>query len=160
MERRKLYTPHRGIIKFSQVSINTVLLRWISSFAQSIMKMNINFYTNRKIIILIRPHNYIVLQQKKVFFQVGPLVVCYRLTYIKMFALTSSLRKPMLTSWHFGAGGDILGQNMLFWPKIAKNWNTLQNSRDPSMGRNFTWLTSECVLNKACDATTNDKIYL
>ena len=40
--------------------------------------------------------------------------VRHRLTYIKMFVLTSSLRKPMLTTWHFGAGGDILGKNMLF----------------------------------------------
>ena len=40
--------------------------------------------------------------------------VRHRLTYIKMFVLTSSLRKPMLTTWHFGAGGDILGQKHVF----------------------------------------------
>ena len=40
--------------------------------------------------------------------------VRHRLTYIKMFVLTSSLRKPMLTTWHFGAGGDILGKKHAF----------------------------------------------
>ena len=45
----------------------------------------------------------------------------------------------MLTSWHFGAGGDILGQNMFFDRKMRKTGITLQNSRNPPMGRNFTW---------------------
>ena len=40
--------------------------------------------------------------------------VRHRLTYIKMLVLTSSLRKPMLTTWHFSAGGDILGQKHVF----------------------------------------------
>ena len=53
----------------------------------------------------------------------------------------------MLTSWHFGAGGDILGQKHAFLTKNAKNWILLQNSKDPSKGRNVAWLTSECVLN-------------
>ena len=43
-----------------------------------------------------------------------------------------------MTSWHRGAGGDILGQKHAFFlPNIAKNWNFITNSRDPSMGRNF-----------------------
>ena len=49
-------------------------------------------------------------KKKKKKFKWVQLAVRHRLTYIKMFVLTSSLRKPMLTSWHFGAGGDILGQ--------------------------------------------------
>ena len=66
----------------------------------------------------------------------------------------------MLTSWHFGAGGDILGQNMLFDRKMRKTGITLQNSRNPPMGRNFAWLTSEHVLNKTWDAIINEKLYL
>ena len=31
-------------------------------------------------------------------------------TYIKMFVFIPSLRKPVLTRWHFGAGQDILGK--------------------------------------------------
>ena len=77
-----------------------------------------------------------------------------------MFVLTSSLRKPMLTTWHFGAGGDILGQKHVFEQKMRKTGITLQNSRDPSVDRNFAWLTSERVLNKTCDSKINEKLYL
>ena len=94
------------------------------------------------------------------FFKWVQLAVRHRLTYIKMFVFTCTLKKPMLTTWHFGAGGDILGQNMLFDQKIRKIGITLQNSRDPSVGRNFAWLTSERVLNKTCDAKINEKLYL
>ena len=69
----------------------------------------------------------LVLQQKKkkyIFFKWVQPAVRHRLTYIKMFVLTSSLRKPVLTSWHFGAGGDILGQKHAFFDrKMRKNWN-------------------------------------
>ena len=51
---------------------------------------------------------------KSYFFKWVQPAVRHRLTYIKMFVLTSSLRKPMLTTWHFGAGGDILGQKHAF----------------------------------------------
>ena len=44
----------------------------------------------------------------------------------------------MLTSWHFGAGGDILGLKHAFLTeKCEKTGTTLQNSRHPPMGRNF-----------------------
>ena len=56
----------------------------------------------------------IVLPPKSIFFKWIQPAVRHRLTYIKMFVLTSSLRKPILTSWHFGAGGDILGQKHAF----------------------------------------------
>ena len=56
----------------------------------------------------------IVLQQKFIFFKWVQPAVRHRLTYFKMFVFTSSLRKPMLTTWHFGAGGDILGQKHAF----------------------------------------------
>ena len=36
-------------------------------------------------------------------------------TYIKMFILIPSLRKPMLTSWHVGAGEDILDKKTCFF---------------------------------------------
>ena len=88
------------------------------------------------------------LQQKNYFFKWVQPVVRHRLTYIKMFVLTSSLRKTMLTSWHFGAGGDILGQKHVFLTKkMRKTGIILQNSQDPSKGRNVAWLTSERVLN-------------
>ena len=59
----------------------------------------------------------------------------------------------MLTSWHFGADGDILGQKHTFLTKkIRKTIIILQNSRDQSKSRNFAWLTLERVLNKTCDA--------
>ena len=51
---------------------------------------------------------------KKINFKWVQPAVRHRLTYIKMFVLASSLRKPMLTSWHFGAGRDILGQKYAF----------------------------------------------
>ena len=51
---------------------------------------------------------------KNIFFKWVQPAVRHRLTYIKMFVLASSFRKPMLTSWHFGAGGDILGQKYAF----------------------------------------------
>ena len=73
------------------------------------------------------------------------------MTYIKMFVLTSSLRKPTLTSWHFGAS--------FFDRKMENTGITLQNSRNPPMGRNFAWLTSERVLNETCDAIINEKLY-
>ena len=38
---------------------------------------------------------------------------------------------------------------------MRKTGITLQNSRNPPMGRNFAWLTSERVLNKTCDAIIN-----
>ena len=41
-------------------------------------------------------------------------------TYIKMFILIPNLRKPMLTSWHFGEGQDILGQKKIFNEKSLK----------------------------------------
>ena len=54
----------------------------------------------------------------------------------------------MLTSWHFGAGGDILGQKHAFLTKkMQKTGIILQNSKDPSKGRNVALLTSERVLN-------------
>ena len=52
---------------------------------------------------------------KQYFFKWVQPAVRHRLTYIKIFVLTSSLRKPMLISWHFGAGGDILGQKHVFF---------------------------------------------
>ena len=76
-----------------------------------------------------------------------------------MFVLASSLRKPMLTSWHFGAGGDILGQKYAFLTEKCEKLE-LQNIKNPPMGRNFAWLTSERVLNKTCDVTINEKLYL
>ena len=54
----------------------------------------------------------------------------------------------MLTSWHFGGGGDILGQKHVFDQKMRKTGITLQNSRNPPMDHNFAWLISERVLNK------------
>ena len=51
--------------------------------------------------------------KKNISFKLVQPAVRHRLTYIKMFVLTSSLRKPMLTR-HFGAGGDILGQKHAF----------------------------------------------
>ena len=66
----------------------------------------------------------------------------------------------MLTSWHFRASGDILGQNMLFGPKMLKTGIALQNSIDSSMVRNFAWFISERVLNKTFDAIINEKIAL
>ena len=57
---------------------------------------------------------------KNYFFKWVQPAVRHRLTYIKMFVLTSSLRKPMLTSWHFGAGGDILGQKHAFLTKTCE----------------------------------------
>ena len=83
-------------------------------------------------------------------------VVRHRLTYIKMFVLTYSLRKPTLTSWHFGAGRDNVGQKCFFGRKMRKTRITLQNSRNPPVGRNFAWLISKRVLNKTCDAIIND----
>ena len=78
-----------------------------------------------------------------------------------MFVLTSSVRSPKLTSWHFGAGGDILGQNMLFFStkKKGKTGISFQNCTDPSMGCNFAWLESERVLSKTC-AAIKKYIYL
>ena len=97
-------------------------------------------------------------KKKKIFKWVQP-AVRHRLTYIKMFVLTSSLRKPMLTSWHFGAGGDILDQKHAFFDrKMRKTGITLQKGRNPPVGRNFAWLTSECVLNKTCDAIINETL--
>ena len=67
----------------------------------------------------------------------------------------------MLTSWHFGAGGDILGQKYAFLSeKMRKTGITLQNIKNPPMGRNFAVFTSERVLNKTSDATINEKLYL
>ena len=55
------------------------------------------------------------------------MAVRHRLTYINMFVLTSSLKKPMLTSWHFGAGRDILGQKHAFFDqKMRKTVIILQ----------------------------------
>ena len=72
----------------------------------------------------------------------------------------------MLTSWHFGADGDILGKKKKTYfsdqkmqKKKKKTGIIFQNSRDPSKGRNFTWLTSERVLNKTCGAIINEKLY-
>ena len=85
--------------------------------------------------------------------------VRHRLTAIKMFGLASSLRKPMLTSWHFGAAGNIFGQKHAFLTKkMQKAGITLQKSRDPLKGRNVAWLTPERVLNKTCDDIMNKKI--
>ena len=81
---------------------------------------------------------------KNNFFKWVQPAVRLRLTYIKIFVLTSSLRKPMLTSWHFGADGNIWVKNMLFDHKMGKTENTLQNSRDPSMGHNFAWFIRTC----------------
>ena len=66
----------------------------------------------------------------------------------------------MLTSWHFNGGGDILGQKHDFYQKMQKTGITLQNSRNPSMDRNFAWLTCKRVLNKTCDVMINDKLCL
>ena len=83
------------------------------------------------------------------------------LTYIEMFVSTSSLRKLMLTSWYFGEGGDILAQKHAFLTKkMRKTGIIFQNSRHPSQGRNFAWLTSERVLNKTCDVIINENLYL
>ena len=72
----------------------------------------------------------IVVQQKKIFFKWVQPAVRHRLTYIKMFVIASSLRKPMLTSWHFGAGGDILGQRYAFLTekceKLELHYKTLK----------------------------------
>ena len=62
----------------------------------------------------------------------------------------------MLTCWHFGAGGDTLGKNMLFKQKMQKTGITLQNNRDPSVGRNFVSLTCKRILNKTCDVIINE----
>ena len=92
---------------------------------------------------------------KKYFFRWVQPAVRDRLTYIEMFTLNSSLRKP---SCHFGVGGDILGQKTCFFDrKMRKTGITLQNSRNPPVGHNFTWLTSEHVLNKTRDAIINEK---
>ena len=56
----------------------------------------------------------VALQQKNIFFKRVHPAVRHMLTYIKMFVLASSLRKPLLTSWPFGAGGGILGQKYSF----------------------------------------------
>ena len=67
---------------------------------------------------------------KNIFFKWVQPAVRHRLTYIKMFVLASSLRKPMLTSWHFGAGGDILGQKYAFLTekceKLELHYKTLK----------------------------------
>ena len=96
------------------------------------------------------------------FFKWVQLAVRHKLTFIKMFVLTSSLQKPMLTSWHFGAGRDILGQKHAFGPKNMKKKTgiMLQNSRYPSNGRNCTWVISERVQYKTCNAIINKEIYL
>ena len=79
-----------------------------------------------------------------------------------------------MTSWHFVAGGNILGQKHAFLTtttkkkKKRKTGIMLQNSRDPSKGRNFTWFSSERVLKKKkkkkkkniCDDIINAKLYL
>ena len=62
----------------------------------------------------------------------------------------------MLTSWHFGAGGDILGQKHAFLTKKCEKLELHYNA----MGRYFVWLTSERVLNKTCDSIINEKLYL
>ena len=67
----------------------------------------------------------------------------------------------MLTSWHFDAGGDILGQKHAFcYQTMRKTGITLQNSRDQLMSRNFAWLTCERVLTKTSDAIINETLYL
>ena len=49
-----------------------------------------------------------------------------------------------------------LVKNMLFDRKMRKTGITLQNIKNPPVGRNFAWLTSERILNKICDATINE----
>ena len=79
-----------------------------------------------------------------------------------MFVLTSSLRKPVSISWHFGAEGDIFGKKKrrFFDQAMRKTGIILQTSKDPSKGRNVAWLTSERFFNKSCDAIMNEKLYL
>ena len=90
---------------------------------------------------------------KNIFLKWVQLAVRHKLTYIKMLVLTSSLRKPMFTSWHFGAGGDILGQKHAFLDqKVRKSGIKLRNSRDPSNGCNCAWIISERVQYKTCNA--------
>ena len=71
----------------------------------------------------------------------------------------------MLTSWHFEAGGDILGQKHIFsfFTKQMRKTGikpVLQNSRDSSKAHNAAWFTSERVLNKTCDSIMNEILYL
>ena len=67
-----------------------------------------------------RKQGLIVLQEKFYFFKWVQPAVRHMLTYIKMFVSTCSLRKPMLTTWHFGAGGDILGQIHKTLPELGQ----------------------------------------
>ena len=82
----------------------------------------------------------------------------HRLACVKMFVLNSSLRKLMLTSWHFSGGGDILGKKKkcFFDYKMRKTGIILQDNIALSKGRNIAWLISERVLNKSCDAIINE----
>ena len=65
----------------------------------------------------------------------------------------------MLTSWHFGAGGDILCQKHAYWTEKCEKLE-LHYSRNPPMCRNSAWLTSERVLNKTWDAIISENLYL
>ena len=54
------------------------------------------------------------IKRSRLFFKMVQPAVRHLSTYIKMFVLIPSLRQLMLTSWHFGAGQDILGQKSFF----------------------------------------------
>ena len=62
----------------------------------------------------VRPKYSAAAESSRLVFKMVQPAVRHLSTYIKMFVLIPSLRKPMLTSWHFGAGQDILGQKTCF----------------------------------------------
>ena len=62
----------------------------------------------------------------------------------------------MLTSWDFGAGGDILGRKHAFLTKKCEKLELHYKTVESSMDRNFALLTSEHVLNKTYDAIINE----
>ena len=69
-------------------------------------------------------------------------------TYVKMFVLIPSLRKPMLTSWHFGAGQDILGQK-----------NTFFNEKSLKTGKVICEFVTEQGIVSHLDISNVDIIY-
>ena len=95
-----------------------------------------------------------------VFKQVQP-VVRHRLTYqnVRIDLLFKETNVDKLAFW---CGRRYFGSKTYFFidRKMRKTGITLQNSRNPPMGRNFAWLTSERVLNKTCDAIINENLYL
>ena len=62
----------------------------------------------------------------------------------------------MLTSWYFGAGGDILGQKHAFLIKKKKKKSKKKGKKKKRKTviilRSIKWLTLERALNKTCDS--------